>query len=108
MAACRSRYRCQRLQQPCTRTVAGFIVSHLSECLSPVLPLSCPWSSLLPPLQVHVQQLPSASDGGGVGWFLDRVEVAGPEGQHWSFPCSAWLGKSNSPAGLDGAWGIAK
>ncbi|PSC69732.1 putative phosphatase 2C 55 isoform A [Micractinium conductrix] len=52
--------------------------------------------------RVHVQQLPSASDGGGVGWYLDRIEVAGPEGEHWDFPCSAWLGKSNSPSGLDG------
>ncbi|EFN56908.1 hypothetical protein CHLNCDRAFT_144585 [Chlorella variabilis] len=52
--------------------------------------------------RVHVQQLPSASDGAGVGWFLDRIEVSGPEGQHWSFPCSAWLGRSNHPAGLDG------
>lgn len=60
-------------------------------------------SRLLGELQrVHVQQLPSASDGTGVGWFLDRIEVAGPEGEHWSFPCSAWLGKSNAPAGLDG------
>ena len=60
--------------------------------------------SLFCPSQVHVQQLPSASDGGGVGWYLDRIEVAGPEGEHWDFPCSAWLGKSNSPSGLDGAW----
>jgi hypothetical protein len=51
---------------------------------------------------VHVQQLPSSSDGSGVGWFLDRIEVAGPEGQHWQFPCSAWLGRSNHPSGLDG------
>lgn len=54
--------------------------------------------------RVHVQQLPSANDGQGLaaGWFLDRVEVAGPEGEHWSFPCSAWLGKSSHPSGLDG------
>ncbi|KAL4419639.1 hypothetical protein ABPG77_008580 [Micractinium sp. CCAP 211/92] len=52
--------------------------------------------------RVHVQQLPSSSDGAGVGWFLDRIEVAGPEGQQWLFPCSAWLGKANHPAGLDG------
>lgn len=56
-----------------------------------------------PPPQVHVQQLPSSSDGTGVGWYLDRIEVAGPEGQQWLFPCSAWLGKANHPAGLDGA-----
>ncbi|KAL4854234.1 putative protein phosphatase 2C 55 [Chlorella vulgaris] len=52
--------------------------------------------------RVHVQQLPSLSDGGGVGWFLDRIDVTGPEGRHWTFPCSAWLGRSNHPAGLDG------
>ncbi len=53
--------------------------------------------------QVHVQQVPHASDGSGVGWFLDRVEVSGPEGEHWSFPCSAWLGKEASHTGLN--WG---
>lgn len=51
-----------------------------------------------------MQQLPSLSDGGGVGWFLDRIDVTGPEGRHWTFPCSAWLGRSNHPAGLDGGW----
>lgn len=72
------------------------------------LRLPGPFPSALPPTrsprpQIHVQQLPSSSDGAGVGWFLDRIEVAGPEGQHWLFPCSAWLGKANHPAGLDGA-----
>ena len=63
-------------------------------------------------LQVHVQQLPpvSAPDGGGGGgggtggWYLDRVDVAGPGGKNWSFPCAAWLGKNNHPSGLDGGW----
>ena len=32
----------------------------------------------------------------GGGWFLDRVLVTGPGGQQWVFPCSAWLGLSDS------------
>lgn len=64
---------------------------------------SLPATPPSPRSQVHVQQVPHASDGSGVGWFLDRVEVSGPEGEHWSFPCSAWLGKEASHTGLN--WG---
>ena len=32
----------------------------------------------------------------GSGWYLDRIEVMGPEGAVWSFPCHNWLGKSDA------------
>ena len=38
---------------------------------------------------------PSVSDLGS-GWYLDRIEVMGPEGAVWSFPCHNWLGKSDA------------
>lgn len=76
------------------RSLGRLALASTQPCLR-ILPPSPP--------QVHVQQVPHASDGSGVGWFLDRVEVSGPEGEHWSFPCSAWLGKEASHTGLD--WG---
>lgn len=38
---------------------------------------------------------PSVSDLGS-GWYLDRIEVMGPEGAVWRFPCHNWLGKSDA------------
>ena len=32
----------------------------------------------------------------GSGWYLDRIEVMGPEGAVWCFPCHNWLGKSDA------------
>lgn len=32
------------------------------------------------------------------GWYLDRIEVRGPEGEHWAFPCGAWLGSGAAAA----------
>jgi len=32
----------------------------------------------------------------GSGWYLDRIEVMGPEGTQSSFPCHNWLGKSDA------------
>jgi protein phosphatase PTC7 len=32
------------------------------------------------------------------GWYLDRIEVRGPEGEHWVFPCGAWLGTAATGA----------
>ena len=29
----------------------------------------------------------------GNDWYLDRIEVTGPEGVRWRFPCNAWLGR---------------
>ncbi|KAK9827711.1 hypothetical protein WJX81_003442 [Elliptochloris bilobata] len=46
--------------------------------------------------QVFVQQVePSMSDLGS-GWYLDRIEVMGPEGALRRFPCHNWLGKSDA------------
>ena len=36
------------------------------------------------------------------GWYLDRVEVRGPEGERWTFPCGAWLGKAGDGPDLAG------
>ncbi len=38
---------------------------------------------------------PSVSEVGS-GWYLDRIEVMGPEGTQSSFPCHNWLGKSDA------------
>lgn len=29
----------------------------------------------------------------GSDWYLDRIEVTGPEGVCWRFPCDAWFGR---------------
>lgn len=59
------------------------------------------------PLQMcrlYVRQLPSPSTAGG-GWYLDRIEVTGPGGEHWNFPCASWLGKSDAGGeGREGEW----
>jgi len=38
------------------------------------------------------------------GWYLDRIEVKGLDGDHWTFPCGTWVGRpaaagSSSSAG---------
>ncbi|GAB4818699.1 hypothetical protein N2152v2_005745 [Parachlorella kessleri] len=45
--------------------------------------------------RLYVRQLPSPS-AQGTGWYLDRIEVAGPGGEQWTFPCASWLGKSDA------------
>ncbi len=30
----------------------------------------------------------------GSDWYLDRIEVTGPEGVCWRFPCDAWFGRT--------------
>ena len=30
----------------------------------------------------------------GNDWYLDRVEVTGPEGVCWAFPCDDWFGRT--------------
>lgn len=30
----------------------------------------------------------------GNDWYLDRVEVTGPEGVCWVFPCDDWFGRT--------------
>ena len=32
------------------------------------------------------------------GWYLDRIEVRGPDGEHWTLPCGSWLGRSGVAA----------
>lgn len=44
--------------------------------------------------RLHVQQLTPSSTETGMGWYLEKVEVIGPNGVRWTFPCGAWLGKS--------------
>lgn len=39
---------------------------------------------------------------GGVGWFLDYVEVAGPGNELRTFPCSNWLGHSAADGQFSG------
>ena len=35
------------------------------------------------------------------GWYLDRIEVRGPEGENWLFPCGAWLGRDGNGDGAE-------
>jgi hypothetical protein len=43
--------------------------------------------------RVHVQQLAASSSDVGLGWYLDRIEVTGPDNDVRTFPCGAWFGK---------------
>ena len=46
--------------------------------------------------RIHVEQCePSVTDTGS-GWFLDKIEVTGPDGQAVSFPCHSWIGKNDA------------
>eukprot|EP00887_Chlorella_sp_A99_P001051 scaffold14.g1051.t1 len=55
------------------------------------------WSRELGTLkQVHVQQLTDESES-GMGWYLDKIIVAGPGGLRYRFPCAAWLGTPADP-----------
>jgi protein phosphatase PTC7 len=58
--------------------------------------------------RVEVEQLATGAEAAtaeaATGWFLDRVEVAGPGGARWTFPCGAWLGR----AGDGSAAGVAR
>ena len=60
--------------------------------------------------RLYVRQLASPS-AAGAGWYLDRIEVTGPDGLHWTFPCSSWLGRSDTdpadPAGEQAQRGAA-
>ena len=40
------------------------------------------------PTQVHASVAEVGND-----WYLDRIEVTGPGGVRWQFPCDAWLGR---------------
>ena len=46
--------------------------------------------------RIHVEQCePSVTDTGS-GWFLDKIEVTGPDGQAVIFPCHSWIGKNDA------------
>eukprot|EP00889_Picochlorum_renovo_P001840 jgi/Picre1/28870/NNA_004266.t1 len=45
--------------------------------------------------RILIQQLPSSCDNDeddSKGWYLDRIEVHGPDGERYTFPCSSWFG----------------
>lgn len=61
--------------------------------------------------RILIQQLPSksatdndssyisngeAKSGLITKWYLDRIEVKGPDGEQWTFPCGEWLGRDAS------------
>ena len=46
--------------------------------------------------RIHVEQCePSVTDTGS-GWFLDAIEVTGPNGAVVLFPCHSWIGKNDA------------
>lgn len=46
--------------------------------------------------RIHIEQCePSVTDTGS-GWFLDKIEVTGPDGQTVVFPCHSWIGKNDA------------
>lgn len=53
-------------------------------------------TDLGPLKRIHVEQCePSVTDTGS-GWFLDKIEVTGPNGQTVMFPCYSWIGKNDA------------
>jgi protein phosphatase PTC7 len=61
--------------------------------------------------RVHIQRLapsqhqnPNDDDAStSTGWYLDRIEVKGMDGEHWTFPCGTWVGR---PAGSTTGGGV--
>lgn len=45
--------------------------------------------------RVFIERDASRATEVGSGWFLQQVEVRGPDGQLWLFPCHSWLGESD-------------
>ncbi len=43
---------------------------------------------------VPVAKVPASVAELGSDWYLDRIEVTGPEGVCWRFPCDAWFGRT--------------
>lgn len=54
------------------------------------------YSSDLGKLRRLLLQLGPNGNSGSIGWYLDRVEVIGPDGRRYVFPCGAWLGRSTT------------
>lgn len=53
-------------------------------------------SDLGPLKRIHVEQCEPSVTETGSGWFLDKVEVTGPNGQTVVFPCYSWIGKNDA------------
>jgi hypothetical protein len=53
--------------------------------------------------RVHVERAKGSVTDTGEGWYLDHVEVDGPQGDHYAFPCHSWFGRSDC-GDYTGAW----
>lgn len=45
--------------------------------------------------RVLIQRDKGSFTNTGDGWYLDHIEVDGPHGAHYTFPCHAWFGQSD-------------
>lgn len=45
--------------------------------------------------RVLIQRDKGSYSDSGDGWYLDAIEVDGPHGAHYHFPCHAWFGQSD-------------
>ena len=46
--------------------------------------------------RIHIEQCQPSVTETGFGWFLDKLEVTGPNGQTVTFPCHSWIGKNDA------------
>lgn len=46
--------------------------------------------------RIHIEQCEPSVTETGFGWFLDKLEVTGPNGQTITFPCHSWIGKNDA------------
>lgn len=46
--------------------------------------------------RIHIEQCEPSVTETGFGWFLDKLEVTGPNGQTVTFPCHSWIGKNDA------------
>ena len=53
-------------------------------------------SDLGPLKRIHIEQCEPSVTETGFGWFLDKIEVTGPNGQTVMFPCHSWIGKNDA------------
>ena len=45
--------------------------------------------------RLHVERGRASATDTGDGWYLDHIEVRGPRGEHYTFPCHSWFGHSD-------------
>lgn len=50
---------------------------------------------LAPSQQPHTDDIDASTT---TGWYLDRIEVKGLDGDHWTFPCGTWVGRPTAPS----------